>query len=82
MILFGSHARGDAGPHSDLDFLVVQAGLTDPGAESVRLRRVLSGLSVSADIFVVDESYVAEWRDVRGTLVNAALAEGRVLAPA
>lgn len=82
MILFGSYARGDAGPHSDLDFLVVQTGLRDPAAESVRLRRVLRGLSVSADIFVVDESYVAEWRDVRGTLVNAALAEGRVLAPA
>jgi hypothetical protein len=24
VILFGSHARGDAGPHSDLDFLVIE----------------------------------------------------------
>ena len=24
VILFGSHARGQAGPHSDLDFLVIE----------------------------------------------------------
>jgi predicted nucleotidyltransferase len=30
VILFGSHARGDAGPGSDLDFLVDEPSVDDP----------------------------------------------------
>lgn len=31
VILFGSHARGDAALHSDLDFLVVEPEVDDNG---------------------------------------------------
>jgi uncharacterized protein len=48
VILFGSHARGDAGRGSDLDFLVVEPEVEDVVAESVRLRRTLRGLRVFA----------------------------------
>lgn len=51
-----------------------------PGVESVRLRRALGELVVSADIIVVNERRAGEWRDVRGGLIHAALAEGRELA--
>ena len=47
--------------------------------ESVRLGRALRGLGVAADVVVVRERDVEEWRDVRGSLVHAALADGRVL---
>jgi predicted nucleotidyltransferase len=50
VILFGSHARGEAGRHGDLDFLVIEPDVEHPGVESVRLRRVLGGLVVAADI--------------------------------
>jgi uncharacterized protein len=80
VILFGSHARGEAGRHSDLDFLVIEPEVEHPGVESVRLRRALGALVVSADIIVVSERRVGEWRDVRGSLIHAALAEGRELA--
>lgn len=50
VILFGSHARGDAGPNSDLDFLVIQPTVTDELGEAVRLRRTLRGLKVPADV--------------------------------
>lgn len=80
VILFGSHARGDAGRHSDLDFLVVEPDVDSEGEESVRLRRTLRGLRVPADVIVVSHRDADEWRDVRGSLVHAALAEGRVLA--
>lgn len=79
IILFGSHARGDAGRHSDLDFLVVEPEVEDEGEESVRLRRTLRGLRVPADVTVVSQRYADDWRDVRGSLVHAALTEGRVL---
>jgi predicted nucleotidyltransferase len=80
VILFGSHARGEAGPNSDLDFLVIEPRVEDPVAESVRLRRALRGLVLAADVIVVSEQRVREWREVRGSLIGAALAEGRELA--
>jgi uncharacterized protein len=79
IVLFGSRARGDAGPDSDYDFLVVER---DPGNrhdEMVRLSRALRPLKVPMDIVVVSERYAAEWGGVQNTMVHAALSEGRVL---
>ncbi len=80
MILFGSHARGDAGTMSDLDFLVVEPAVADRAGESVRLRRSLRGLGLFADIVVISEGDAQEWGDVRGSLVHRALSEGVDLA--
>lgn len=79
VILFGSHARGEAGPHSDLDFLVIEPEVEDAAHESVRLRRTLGGMFFPADVVVVSEKSVREWRDVYGTIINTALDEGREL---
>jgi predicted nucleotidyltransferase len=80
VILFGSHARGEAGEHSDLDFLVIEPEVENPALESVRLRRVLGDVLIPMDIVVASEHRVQEWRDVRGSLIHAALAVGRELA--
>jgi uncharacterized protein len=80
VILFGSHARGEAGKHSDLDFLVIEPSVESWGRESVRLRRTLRGLNVFADIIVVSEESVREWRDVYGHVIHSAMSEGRELA--
>ena len=80
VILFGSHARGDAGARSDLDFLVVESEVDNAAEESVRLRRALRGMRLAADVIVVSRQYASEWEGVRGSLVHAALSEGRVLA--
>ena len=80
VILFGSHARGEAGRHSDLDFLVIEPSVEDVIKESVRLRRALRGLDVFADVVVVSEDEADAWSDVYGTVVHAALSEGRPLA--
>lgn len=80
VVLFGSHARGEAGQHSDLDFLVIEPEIEDTANESVRLRRALRGLLLAADVIVVSEQSVREWRDVRSSLIGAAMAEGRELA--
>jgi predicted nucleotidyltransferase len=79
VILFGSWARGDAGPDSDLDFLVIERELGSKVDEMVRLRDALPPLGVPVDVLVVSQEHADDWADVQGTMVHAALAEGRVL---
>lgn len=80
VVLFGSHARGEASPHSDVDFLVIEPEVANAAEESVRLHRTLRDLRMPADVIVVSRDYADRWRDVRGGLVYAALSEGRVIA--
>lgn len=80
VILFGSHARGEANTHSDVDFLVVEPEVDNEAEESVRLHRTLRDLRVPADVIVVSREYADRWREVRGGLIHAALSQGRVLA--
>ena len=80
VILFGSHARGEANPRSDVDFLVVEPDVDDEAGESVRLRRVLRDLRLPTDIIVVSRRYAEDWADVHGSVVHAAFSQGRVLA--
>ena len=79
VILFGSHARGDAGEDSDFDFLVIESQVPDRLAEAVKLRRALRGFAVPVDVIVMDEGLV-ERSKVKGTMVDRALREGRVVA--
>jgi len=48
VLLFGSHARGDAGPHSDLDFLVIERDVRNRRAGS-RVRRQNLGRLMGAE---------------------------------
>ncbi len=80
VVLFGSHARGDAGKHSDLDFLVIEPSVEDVVEETYRLRQALIGLDVFVDLVVVSEAEARAWGEVNGTVIHAALSEGRALA--
>jgi predicted nucleotidyltransferase len=82
VLLFGSHARGDAGPDSDLDFLVIERDVANRHAEMVRLGREVASLGVPIDVLVVSEAYAEEWGGVKNTVVHAALTEGREFAAA
>ena len=79
IILFGSHARGDARTDSDVDLLVVIENVSDRLAEMVRLNRVLSPLRIPVDLLVVSEETFRYWADTPGNAYFAAHAEGRVL---
>lgn len=80
VVLFGSHARGDAGGRSDVDLLVIQEDVESPAAEAVRLRRELRGMRLPIDLVVMSRRDVEDWRHVHGSFVRRALAEGRVVA--
>jgi predicted nucleotidyltransferase len=79
IVLFASRARGDEGPLSDVDLLVIEPSVDDPFKESVRLRRVLRGLGVRIDVVVVSRAEAIRRSAVRGTVIERALREGRVL---
>lgn len=79
VLLFGSHASGEPGPDSDLDFLVIEREVGSRHDEMVRLARVLRPLGVPVDVLVVDERHAEEWATVRGSVIHDALTKGRVL---
>lgn len=80
VILFGSHARGQASLKSDLDFLVIEPDVERTAAESVRLRRALREIPAAIDIVVLSEELAGRRAKVPGTMVDRALREGRVIA--
>ena len=80
VILFGWHARGEGGPHSNVDFLVIEPAVSNAGEESVRLHRILRDLRLPADVIVVSRDYADRWQEVPGGLVHTALSHGCVIA--
>ena len=78
VILFGSYARGDADPGSDVDFLVVGPVVGDARVESVRLRESVRGMGVAMDIVVVSRARFEHWRTFSSTLIAEAAREGKV----
>ncbi len=81
IVLYGSVARGDDGPDSDIDLLVVMPILGRRHDTSVRILNELRDLPVPVDIIVVDPAHLDEEASVPG-VVRAAMREGRVLAAA
>ena len=77
--MFGSRARGDARPDSDLD-LMVEMESADPPAQRVRALLALFGLRRWAmDVVVFTPQAVVEQRRYRNSLIRVIEAEGRVL---
>jgi uncharacterized protein len=80
IILFGSHARGTAGPDSDVDLLVVMPiTRRQKAATEVAMRVAVHDISVPKDIVVVSPEEVLRNQHITGTLIYPALREGKVL---
>ena len=78
IIVFGSYARGEAGPDSDVDFLVVEQELKSRYEEMIRLREVLRPLRMPVDVLVTSAGDFDKWSSVPGTLFYEVSQEGRV----
>ncbi len=79
IILCGSHARGECGPDSDVDLLVVMPVEGSRRQKQVEVRTALHDIPLSMDIIVTTPEDF-EWRNkYPGTIERPAFLEGRVL---
>ena len=78
--LFGSHARGEAGPDSDYDLLVIVRDDAPPEQRRSRLAyEVLRGTGVAVDVIVWARDYFERRRQVRASLSAIVEREGKLL---
>jgi predicted nucleotidyltransferase len=74
--LFGSYARREATPRSDVDILVVLASpASDWLAETALLRRRLD-FDRPVDLIVMDEASYNQWRNEVGSIQHKVASEG------
>lgn len=79
IILFGSHARGTAGPDSDVDLLIVMPVKGSKRQTQLDIRKALRGISVPKDIIVTTPEEFAWRKEVVGTIERPAAREGQLL---
>ena len=72
IVLFGSRARGDARPGSDVDLLVVLPEEDNDRRHVVAILRELRDYPVAKDIVVTSPTELAEYADVCGHVLHYA----------
>jgi predicted nucleotidyltransferase len=78
--LFGSKARGDAGPDSDFDLLVVVSDSAPPVCKRSRLAyEVLRGTGIAADVLVWTRGAFESRLHLAASLPATVVREGRLL---
>jgi predicted nucleotidyltransferase len=75
--LFGSAARGEMGPHSDLDVLVVVPDGTPCGRVTDAIYLNMWGFGIPKDILLVTESHLRRHRTNPCLVFKNAIDEGR-----
>ena len=78
VILFGSHARGHAGVHSDVDLLVVMRGEVEGRGNPVQ-RAIAERFVLPVDVIVRSPEALDQQREDPYSLIHRALEEGEVL---
>jgi predicted nucleotidyltransferase len=79
IILFGSWARGDAHPDSDVDLLVVLPSVENKRHATINIGNALSDLPTSKDIVVTTPEEIMMRGDTLGLILRPALQEGKVI---
>jgi len=77
IILFGSAARGDMGPDSDIDLLVVMPNGVHRHETAQSLYREIRGLGAPFDILVATQEDLVKHRNNIGLIYRTILDEGK-----
>ena len=78
IILFGSAARGEMGPNSDVDLLIIRKGGHSRKLVG-QIYRKLHGIGAAVDAVMVSPADVERYKDSHALIIKPALAEGRVV---
>lgn len=79
IILFGSWARGERDPHSDIDLLIIQESNLPRPQRYAQVRRLFWGIGLPMDILVYTPEEFARYQSVPGSFTHTVAREGRVL---
>jgi predicted nucleotidyltransferase len=77
IILFGSAARGETGPDSDVDLLVVMPDGTHRRHAAQYIHRTVRGIKVPYDVVVATPSDLEKYGKSVGLIYRTVLEEGR-----
>ncbi|MGH7461232.1 MAG: nucleotidyltransferase domain-containing protein [Longimicrobiales bacterium] len=77
IILFGSVARGEAGPDSDIDLLVIKSNVAHRRKLAQEIRLKMFGVPVPVDVMVVIPEDLERYGHGVGTILGSALEDGR-----
>jgi len=78
IILFGSAARGEMGPNSDVDLLVVKSGAHRRNLAG-KIYMKLIGIGQAVDVVVVTPEDIERYGNCPALVIEPALREGRVI---
>jgi len=79
IILFGSWARGERDPHSDIDLLIIQESTLPRPQRYAQVRRLFWGMGIPMDILVYTPEEFARFQSVPGSFTHTVAREGKVL---
>jgi uncharacterized protein len=79
IILFGSRARGNARPDSDIDLLVIQDSSVPGHRRDAALYLALAGLNAPVDLITYTPEEVRDWSAVPQAFITTAIREGKVV---
>ncbi len=79
IMVFGSHARGEAGPDSDLDLFIEMETPRRPPERAIEVSEAFGLRAWPMDIVVYTPEEVRRLRHVKGTLLSVIEKEGKVL---
>ena len=77
ILLFGSAVRGEMGPDSDVDLLVVKRGQFDQQRVTGDIYLNLHGAGEAVDVIVVTPEQVERYRNSHCLVIAPALREGK-----
>lgn len=77
ILLFGSAARGETGPESDVDVMVVMPEGTEERETAMFLHTCFQGLPFAVDVIVVTPEELQRYGDDIGFIYYDVLREGR-----
>ena len=78
IILYGSAARGEMDPHSDVDLMVVKEGVHRRDTAALILDE-MSGVGAAVDVVVVTPEDIERYGDSHALVIKPALQQGRVV---